>query len=106
MKSQDFSQHSFIYSFNERAEVNGETNTSSKHLSRALEMIGGTSGDRPGLSSGGQKGALWNSIALQYTNKSTPIKEIQTKDNRKQQGKREQELMDPSPGRMARDDIT
>jgi hypothetical protein len=32
VKSQDFSQHSFIYSFNERDEVNGETNTSSKHI--------------------------------------------------------------------------
>jgi hypothetical protein len=53
-------------------------------------MIGGTSGERPSLSSGEQRGALWNSIATQYTNKSTPIKE----------------LTDPSPGRLAGDDIT
>jgi hypothetical protein len=35
----------------------------------------------------GADGGMWNSTTMLYTNTSTPIKEIKTNDNRKQQGK-------------------
>lgn len=79
--------HSFIYPFNYRAEVNGKTKNLIKTSSRALEMTGATSADRPGLTSGEQMGGMWNSTATQNTNTSTSTKRIKTKGDRQQQGK-------------------